>query len=206
MAVFQTIERLFGSVLGVAYFKEGEKEYEFAIDKLSKIMEKSRERIWAVSGEFKNKKIAGDEFAKTIRSKIIEAKNGNRSFDIRLLFSKSIEENTVDVEERKKEAIMKIWSENKEVAEIFIDEELNPNMKYLKIYWANKRPEYHFHLSDDNLFLETKHKPSRGREVLIIKNDKKFADKYKKLFVDMTKMKEIVECLDPKELLTLKPK
>jgi len=206
MAVSQIIERLLGRVLGVAYFKKGVKEYASAIDKFSKIMENSQERIWAVSGEFKNPKIAGAEFADTIKPKILKAKSENKPFEVRLLFSKSIENNGETVKVRKEKAIMKIWDENKEVAEIFINEDLNPDMKFLKIYWANKRPEYHFHLSDDDLLLERKHKPTLGREVLIIKNDKKFADKYKKLFEDMTKMNDIIECLDSKEVLSLKPK
>jgi hypothetical protein len=205
MAVFQIIERLLGRVLGVAYFKKGEQEHKSALDKFSKMMKNSRERIWAVSGEFKNSKIAGKEFADTIKPKILKAKTENKPFEVRLLFSKSIENNGESIKERKEKAIMKIWDENKDVAEIFINDDLNPDMKYLKIYWANKRPEYHFHLSDDDLLLERKHKPTLGREVLIIKNDKKFADKYKKLFEDMTKMNDIVECLDSKEVLNLKP-
>jgi hypothetical protein len=195
MAVFQAIERLFGKILGVAYYTKNETEYASALKKFDGMMENSQKRIWVVCGEFKDSIIAGNEkFAETIKSRITKAKNENMSFEVCLLFSKNIP-NDLILEERKKIAIEQIKRDNEKVVKIFISNDLNPDMKYLKMYWANKRPKYHFHLSDNNLFLEKKHEPHAPREVLIIKNDKKFADKYENLFKGLIKMKNIVEPL-----------
>ena len=200
MAVFQTIERLLGSVLGAEYFQKGKKEYDSSIDKLIKMEKKSRRRIWAVCGEFNNDRVSGEETAEIIRKEISK----NSSFDVRFLFAKTLENKYGEaIEQRKREAIEKIKDDknNKFILEVFLSE-LNKNGN-IKIYWANKRPAFHFHLCDDNMFLEEKHlsssKPGEGnpRAVLIIKDDKRLANKYAQHFANMANMKDIVVQLFP---------
>jgi hypothetical protein len=200
MAVFQTIERLIGSLLGVEYFQKGKKRHDFAIGRLIKMEKRSRKRIWAVCGEFNNERVSGEETATIIKKEISK----NNSFDVRFLFAKTLENkygNNID--QRKKEAIEIIKQEknNKYILEVFLSE-LNKNGN-IKIYWANKRPVFHFHLCDNNVFLEEKHLPpsikgvGNPRAVLITKNDKRLANKYEQHFVNMANMKDVVVQLFP---------
>jgi len=164
-------------VFGETIPKEREEESHKRFLELTRM---AQNNVYIVAGELRSS-FFNNDFATIIKKKI----EANEKFKIFLLFFKCQGE--------REDAIKKIQKENKGIVKIFTDKKnlngLNEN-KNMKLFLADRRPIYHFHVTDNWVYLEEPHDPDMPRDVYIQEN-KKLADKYIKVFFKLTEATDI---------------
>lgn len=147
------------------------------------MIEGARKEIWIVAGELDPTFYCG-KFISAIKQKMDDIP----VFKVNIIFHK--DEDRVNV-------IQKLKEENKSLIDLFLNEKYNKN---IALYWANKRPRYHFVVANNSVLLEQKdHPPNEYRDVYINKNNPTLAQKYKEYFYSMTRKTEIVKKLKKSE-------
>jgi len=170
--MFQNVERYLEKTLGVEYISK--EQQEKSKERFNELIKNAQNEIWVVAGEL-NPEFYGKEFAEAITQKI----KMNNAFRVRLLFSKDVNTET--------EIIDKIKEENDDVVSAF--KQFPDN---IEMYRANRRPQFHFDICDNNVYLERKHKANAPRAVLAVRDNEKLAKEYKEHFGRMLAKRDIV--------------
>ena len=176
--MFQLAGEILNSFVSGKYIsKDKDKDFKLSKKEFMKLIDCATKEIWIVAGEL-NPKFYDDVFLERVREKIKDY-----NLHIHFLFSKR---NSVT----KSEAIDIFIEENPLLVEMFKDDVLRKN---ITMYWANKRPVYHFNIIDNNVLLEDIHKSHSPRDVYIKKGDRQLASEYKEHFNKMIAKNDIVE-------------
>lgn len=150
-----------------------------------RLVENSRRRLTVVAGELDPSFYCG-EFGTLLKLKL----DILRGYRADILFHKSPD---------KRESIGLLKYENKDLVDLFLDPTYADRMA---LYWASRRPRYHFIVADNSVYLEQADHPPRGdRRVYIKDNDPDLAEVYWAHFHEMVSNR-IVERLKPADFNT----
>jgi hypothetical protein len=168
--ISESLERRFG----IAY-----SEYEETKESYLSMLNAARNRIYIVAGELDPRFYCG-KFVDIIKKKLKE----NEGIIIDIIYHKKPEDNFEKVKEDLKK-------DNRSLYNLLMEIKDTPNSERLNIYWAEKRPKYHFSLADRDVFLEGIHEPGKVRDAFIKRNTVKLKDDYRGYFEDMVKLPEV---------------
>ena len=175
--MFQKFERRLEEILGVEYIPKDQKWK--SKERFHELVKSAQKEIVIVAGELAPK-FYDDKFPDIIAQKI----EHNSEFKVYLLFSK--------VAEKKEDAIVKIETENPRIVSV-----LKKYPNNITMYWANRRPQFHFDICDDSLRLEKPHEVGNQKPVVVVRNNKNWADTYRGYFQNMLMKQDVVTELAP---------
>lgn len=168
--VRETLEGRFG----IAYSKHEETKESYL-----SILNAARNHIYIVAGELDPRFYSG-RFVSIIREKLKE----NEGITINIIYHKKPAENI----EKAKEDLKK---QNRGLYKLLMEIKDTQDLERLNLYWAEKRPKYHFAVADRNVFLEGVHESGKDRDAFIKRNTIRLKDDYKGYFEDMAKLPEV---------------
>ncbi|HPG41861.1 MAG TPA: hypothetical protein PLP19_21590 [bacterium] len=147
------------------------------------MLERSRRSIFIVAGELDSSFFCGQ-----IINKIKQKLDDISSYHINIIFKK---------DDLKDKTIKQFKKDNPLLVKLL----LNPDYSNrVRIYWASKRPRYHFIVADTDTLLEEKdHPANESREVYIRYNDLKLSKEYIQHFNNMLKESDIIHELTSKD-------
>ena len=178
--MYHLIEKKAAKILNCEYIPKG--QYILMNQRIDALRKCANNEITAVAGEL-SKEAYGKFFADIISKKM----SGNAHFKVRLLFLKD--------DESKEKAIEKMWVENKDICTLFKEGRFE---NQFSIYWAERRPKFHYHIIDNNLVLEEVHEHGVPRATLILKDNTYYVQKYKERF-NITIQNPIIHKLNIKD-------
>ena len=158
--MFRKIEGRLEEILGIEHIDRGEERRQK--ERFLGLARNAFQKIILVAGELNPNFYDGESgFPKIIKDKI----ERNDNFRVEIMFHKKDENAT--------SALDTISIENPELNEVFRQ---YPNN--IRMYWAEKRPKYHFCVFDNNLFLEDVHETGIARKIAVVYNQPDKVNKY----------------------------
>ena len=131
----------------------------------------AHEEIILVAGEL-NPSFYEDGLPEIIKNKL----ENNKDFSVKILFSK---EGSSEIDADKAAKIISV--QNPEICRVF-----RAFPQHIELYWAKRRPKYHFCIFDwDTLLMEAVHKPKMDRDVAIFLKNPNKVEEYKGYFYKM---------------------
>ena len=178
--MYHLIEKKAAKILNCECIPKG--EYKLMCQQIDALRMCAKNEITAVAGELSN-----EAYGKIFADIISEKMSGDPKFIVRLLFLKD--------DESKEKAIEKMWVENKAICTIFKEGQFESQFS---MYWAERRPKFHYHIIDNNLVLEEVHEHGVPRATLILKDNTDYVQKYTKRF-NITIQNPIIHKLNIKD-------
>jgi len=150
---FQRVRETLEWKLGKSFSK-----YEETRESYLSLLRDARKWIYIVAGELDPSFYSG-EFVEIIEKKL----KSNEGIIINILYHKKPAKDI-------KEAMEYLKRENPSFFNLLNQIKNTPLEKRINIYWAERRPKYHFVVADNNVFIEKQHKPKEPRESYLKRN------------------------------------
>jgi hypothetical protein len=176
--MLENIERGFEKIFDVEYIPKNQRKRQKR--RLLELVNDSQERILVVAGELSPRDF-DDKFPNIIKKKL----EYNNNLQIELLFSKSDNGELITEDQ----FIERVSQRNPNLTKV-----LKEYPDRIKMYWAKRRPRYHFGIYDNNLFLEDIHKPGEAKMVRILINKQEKVNDYLG-YLDIMKNASIIELI-----------
>jgi hypothetical protein len=172
--MFENIEKRLEEILGVEHIEKSRKKEQK--ERFLDLVNAAQEKIIIVAGELSPRFYDGESgLPNIIGSKIAY----NKNLRVQILFSKA----NANTHITKAEALNVIKRDNPKLIEVFTanrDKENN-----IEIYWAEKRPKFHFAICDNKLFIEEVHEPGEEKKVVILHKNNDLVAEYSNHFTKM---------------------